>query len=271
MSVYSLSCSLVVCCSLPLLGCAVLSHSLGVLFSPTPWVCRSLALLESAVLSHSLGLPFSPTPWVCCSLPLLESAVLSHSLSVLFSHTPWFCCSLPLLECAVLSNSLSVLFSPTPWVCCPLPLHRCALLSHSLGLPFSPTPWACCSLPFLECAVLSILSAYPFTAYTIYNILQHPPINVFYWCFRLLHVRNANCKYTEADTTWKDAQIFIEKLELHGHHVNKAALYSECCALLFAKSLYDEAFKYCCRALQELHTTLPPKVWDTVCTLAKSH
>lgn len=32
----------------------------------------------------------------------------------------------------------------------------------------------------------------------------------------------------------------MEKLAKHGHQANKAALYGELCALLFAKSHYDE-------------------------------
>lgn len=32
----------------------------------------------------------------------------------------------------------------------------------------------------------------------------------------------------------------MDKLAKHGHHANKAALYGELCALLFAKSHYDE-------------------------------
>ena len=58
---------------------------------------------------------------------------------------------------------------------------------------------------------------------------------------RLLHVRNANCRYREAEETWKTASLWIERLELSaGHPVNKATLYSEISSLLFAKSLYDE-------------------------------
>lgn len=32
----------------------------------------------------------------------------------------------------------------------------------------------------------------------------------------------------------------MDKLAKHGHQANKAALYGELCALLFAKSHYDE-------------------------------
>ena len=36
----------------------------------------------------------------------------------------------------------------------------------------------------------------------------------------------------------------MDKLAKHGHQANKAALYGELCALLFAKSHYDEV-RYC--------------------------
>lgn len=57
---------------------------------------------------------------------------------------------------------------------------------------------------------------------------------------RLLHVRNGNCKYHLGEETFKLAQSYMEKLAKHGHQANKAALYGELCALLFAKSHYDE-------------------------------
>lgn len=60
----------------------------------------------------------------------------------------------------------------------------------------------------------------------------HPP--------RLLHVRNGNCKYHLGEETFKLAQSYMEKLAKHGQQANKAALYGELCALLFAKSHYDE-------------------------------
>lgn len=58
--------------------------------------------------------------------------------------------------------------------------------------------------------------------------------------FRLLHVRNGNCKYHLGEETFKLAQSYMDKLAKHGHQANKAALYGELCALLFAKSHYDE-------------------------------
>eukprot|EP00064_Thunnus_orientalis_P007403 superscaffoldBa00000820_g7423 len=60
-------------------------------------------------------------------------------------------------------------------------------------------------------------------------------------CVRLLHVRNGNCKYHLGEETFKLAQSYMDKLAKHGHQANKAALYGELCALLFAKSHYDEA------------------------------
>ncbi|EPY86534.1 amyloid protein-binding protein 2 [Camelus ferus] len=60
-------------------------------------------------------------------------------------------------------------------------------------------------------------------------------------CVRLLHVRNGNCKYHLGEETFKLAQTYMDKLSKHGQQANKAALYGELCALLFAKSHYDEA------------------------------
>ncbi len=53
-------------------------------------------------------------------------------------------------------------------------------------------------------------------------------------------MRNANCRYSEAEETWQESLTWVGKLEDEGHVVNKATLYSEVCSLLFAKSLYDE-------------------------------
>ncbi|XP_060560053.1 amyloid protein-binding protein 2-like [Ruditapes philippinarum] len=76
---------------------------------------------------------------------------------------------------------------------------------------------------------------------------------------RLLHVQNSNCKYQEAKATCKDALYVIEKIDEHGTSVNKATLYTEYCALLFAESQYDEAFKHCGLAMKELSLSLPQK------------
>lgn len=63
---------------------------------------------------------------------------------------------------------------------------------------------------------------------------------LMYLFSRLLHVRNGNCKYHLGEETYKLAQTYIEKLAKHGHQANRAALFGELCALLFAKSHYDE-------------------------------
>ncbi|KAK3600300.1 hypothetical protein CHS0354_027144 [Potamilus streckersoni] len=78
-------------------------------------------------------------------------------------------------------------------------------------------------------------------------------------CFRLFHVQNANCQYKDADVTRKTAFQLLKKLSECGVNVNKAMLYTECCALLFAESQYDEAFKYCRLAMKELAASLPQK------------
>ncbi|KAK7459432.1 hypothetical protein BaRGS_00039000 [Batillaria attramentaria] len=73
------------------------------------------------------------------------------------------------------------------------------------------------------------------------------------YCVRLLHVQNANCKYQAAKQTCAEAFSIVEDLAQRGISINRAILYSEQCALLFAQSLYDEAFKACSRALMELN------------------
>lgn len=63
-----------------------------------------------------------------------------------------------------------------------------------------------------------------------------------YMCFvsvhfkRLLHVRNANCKYTEAERAWEDIEGYLQVFPDHC----KATLFAEYCSLLFAQSLYDK-------------------------------
>ncbi|KAK5905164.1 hypothetical protein CesoFtcFv8_006657 [Champsocephalus esox] len=79
-------------------------------------------------------------------------------------------------------------------------------------------------------------------------------------CVRLLHVRNGNCKYHLGEETFKLAQSYMDKLAKHGHQANKAALYGELCALLFAKSHYDEAYRWCIEAMKEITPGLPAKV-----------
>lgn len=53
-------------------------------------------------------------------------------------------------------------------------------------------------------------------------------------------MRNGNCKYHLGEETFKLAQTYMDKLSKHGQQANRAALYGELCALLFAKSHYDE-------------------------------
>jgi hypothetical protein len=55
-------------------------------------------------------------------------------------------------------------------------------------------------------------------------------------------VRNMNCKYTESERIWKEAQTIMQKLEQFECPVNHAAIYAEYCALLFARSQYVEVF-----------------------------
>ncbi|KAJ8312709.1 hypothetical protein KUTeg_010082 [Tegillarca granosa] len=75
----------------------------------------------------------------------------------------------------------------------------------------------------------------------------------------LLHVQNANCKYREADVTCKSAYQRLNTLKSQNLAVNTASLDTECCALLFAESQYDEAITYCSKAVHELSPTLPSK------------
>ncbi|ELU14913.1 hypothetical protein CAPTEDRAFT_138866 [Capitella teleta] len=79
-------------------------------------------------------------------------------------------------------------------------------------------------------------------------------------CVRLLHVRNANCQYGDAEKSWVEAQEYVQELTNQGHKVNRATLLSEYCALLFAKSQYDMAYRACCTALNEINPSLPPRV-----------
>lgn len=76
---------------------------------------------------------------------------------------------------------------------------------------------------------------------------------------RLLHVQNCNCKYKEARSTCGEAMAVIAKLDEKGMTVNRAMLYTEYCALLFAESEYDEAFRHCALAMKELSLSLPQR------------
>ncbi|NWZ48979.1 APBP2 protein, partial [Haliaeetus albicilla] len=90
--------------------------------------------------------------------------------------------------------------------------------------------------------------------------IQTPFRRTLYIFLRLLHVRNGNCKYHLGEETFKLAQSYMDKLAKHGQQANKAALYGELCALLFAKSHYDEAYKWCIEAMKEITVGLPVKV-----------
>ncbi|XP_052239180.1 amyloid protein-binding protein 2-like isoform X2 [Dreissena polymorpha] len=76
---------------------------------------------------------------------------------------------------------------------------------------------------------------------------------------RLLHVENVNCEYKSAKETCKMACNLIDMISAQGLTMNRATLHTECCALLFAESQYDEAYRHCCLAMQELSKSLPKK------------
>jgi tetratricopeptide (TPR) repeat protein len=78
-------------------------------------------------------------------------------------------------------------------------------------------------------------------------------------CIRLMHVRNANCLYEDAQKMWTESLQYVNRLEQRGVHINKASLYAEYSTLLFARSQYEEAFRYCCLSLQQVNDTLPPR------------
>lgn len=62
----------------------------------------------------------------------------------------------------------------------------------------------------------------------------------FFFFFRLLHSQNVNCQYKDAEETYNKALKICTELEGRGHKVNKAVLYAEHCALLFAQSRYTQ-------------------------------
>jgi tetratricopeptide (TPR) repeat protein len=78
-------------------------------------------------------------------------------------------------------------------------------------------------------------------------------------CIRLMHVRNANCLYDEAQSVWVESLHYVDKLKQLGIVVNKASLFAEYSTLLFARSQYEEAYKFSCQSLQEVNATLPPR------------
>ncbi|CAL1529171.1 unnamed protein product [Lymnaea stagnalis] len=75
---------------------------------------------------------------------------------------------------------------------------------------------------------------------------------------RLLHSQNVNCQYKDAEETYNKALKICTELEGRGHKVNKAVLYAEHCALLFAQSRYTQAFNTCHLAILELNSNMPP-------------
>ncbi len=74
---------------------------------------------------------------------------------------------------------------------------------------------------------------------------------------RLIHVRNANCRYAQAEESYNKAMSIIESLQEEKKQLNVAALHGEMCALLFAKSQYDEAYKHCVLALKNVNSSVP--------------
>ena len=74
---------------------------------------------------------------------------------------------------------------------------------------------------------------------------------------RLIHVRNANCKYSQAEDSFTCALKLAEQLKEMGVTVNEAALHGEMCALLFSKSHYDEAYRSCQKALRCIVPRMP--------------
>uniref|UniRef100_A0A0L8I5M3 Trafficking protein particle complex subunit 11 domain-containing protein n=1 Tax=Octopus bimaculoides TaxID=37653 RepID=A0A0L8I5M3_OCTBM len=76
---------------------------------------------------------------------------------------------------------------------------------------------------------------------------------------RLLHVQNSSCKYREANETFKETFKILNILNQANISVNKAMLYGECCGLFFAESQYDQAYKYCNLAVQQLTPVLSPR------------
>ena len=65
-------------------------------------------------------------------------------------------------------------------------------------------------------------------------------LSITFSLHRLLHVQNANCKYTEASNTSLIAAQTLQTVSSQKVKVNAAAYYTECCALLFAYSEYNE-------------------------------
>ncbi|XP_002733774.1 amyloid protein-binding protein 2 [Saccoglossus kowalevskii] len=78
-------------------------------------------------------------------------------------------------------------------------------------------------------------------------------------CTRLLHVRNCNCKYYNAEETYSSAVQYMAKLQQSCIPANLASLHGELCALLFARSQYDEAFRVCIDSMKSITPCMPVK------------
>ncbi|XP_072043780.1 amyloid protein-binding protein 2-like [Amphiura filiformis] len=90
-------------------------------------------------------------------------------------------------------------------------------------------------------------------------------------CVRLIYVRNANCRYDSAERAFLHAQDLMEKLKKLKQPVNQASLHGEMCALRFAKSFYDEAYKHCIEALKHIHPSMSVRsVVDTLRQASKA-
>ncbi|XP_038074317.1 amyloid protein-binding protein 2-like [Patiria miniata] len=76
-------------------------------------------------------------------------------------------------------------------------------------------------------------------------------------CTMLIHVRNANCRYAQAEDSYNKAMSIMNNLQEKKRQINLAALHGEMCALLFAKSQYDEAYNHCVLALKSINNNIP--------------
>lgn len=94
----------------------------------------------------------------------------------------------------------------------------------------------------------------------------------------IMHERTTNYEFASAETMWQEVHQLIKKnsgalaTDLHGNGLafNRSRLYSEVCSLRFSQSLYDEAYKYCCLALKEMNSSLPPRtIVDVFCQCSK--
>ncbi|KAL8576087.1 hypothetical protein ACOMHN_001437 [Nucella lapillus] len=133
---------------------------------------------------------------------------------------------------------------------CPVGSHadlvKCLHAGHALGSFFSEAGWFKHSeIVYEEC--LATVDKDTSEA-SLFRALEYS--------VRLFHVQNANCRYKAATQTCTKTFAIVESLSAQGFTVNCAILYAEQCALLFAQSLYDEAFKACFSALRELNSSV---------------